>query len=153
MKGICACVHFEGTELVVSDLVFASELKKAESAGRFVKNGWRVVPNTTRFFRAGKPIQIYFEVYNFKLMPNNPNDSFVLGYSLIDTADVVVKSYPAKRLNQARESVVKTETLETEGLSVAHTICRSNYLTAARANTFATNAQSFSFRMKTKIHN
>ena len=29
--------RFEGTELVVSDLIFASELKKAESAGRFVK--------------------------------------------------------------------------------------------------------------------
>ena len=50
-------------------------------------------------------------------MPNNPNDSFVLGYSLIDTADVVVKSYPAKRLIKPGESVVKTETLETEGLS------------------------------------
>ena len=37
--------RFEGTELVVSDVVFASELKKAESAGRLSKNGWRVVPN------------------------------------------------------------------------------------------------------------
>ncbi|MDE2700770.1 MAG: GWxTD domain-containing protein [Gemmatimonadota bacterium] len=109
--------RFEGTELVVSDVVFASELKKAESAGRFVKNGWHVVPNTTRFFRVGKPIQIYFEVYNFKVMPNNPNDSFVLGYSLLDTADVVVKSHPAKRLIKPGESVVKTDVLETEGLS------------------------------------
>ena len=118
ISGICEgnmrVRRFEGTELVVSDVVFASELKKAESAGRFVKNGWRVVPNTTRFFRVGKPIQIYFEVYNFKVMPDKPNDSFVLGYSLLDTADVVVKSYPAKRLIKPGESVVKTEVLETD---------------------------------------
>ena len=107
---------FEGPALVVSDIVFASELAKAEASGRFVRNGWRVVPNTTRFFRVGKPIQIYFEIYNFKVMADNPKDSFVLGYSLIDTAGMVVKSYPAKRLLKPGESVVKTDALETEDL-------------------------------------
>ena len=107
---------FEGPALVVSDIVFASDLAKAEASGRFVRNGWRVVPNTTRFFRVGKPIQIYFEIYNFKVMADNPQDSFVLGYSLIDTAGMVVKSYPAKRLLKPGESVVKTDALETEDL-------------------------------------
>ena len=107
---------FEGPALVVSDIVFASELAKAEESGRFVRNGWRVVPNTTRFFRVGKPIQIYFEIYNFKVMADNPQDSFVLGYSLRDTAGMAVKSYPAKRLLKPGESVVKTDVLETEDL-------------------------------------
>ena len=107
---------FEGPALVVSDIVFASELTKAEESGRFVRNGWRVVPNTTRFFRVGKPIQIYFEIYNFKVMADNPQDSFVLGYSLRDTAGMAVKSYPAKRLLKPGESVVKTDVLETEDL-------------------------------------
>ena len=107
---------FEGTELVVSDVVFASELEKVKADGRFVRNGWRVVPNTTRFFRVGKPIQIYFEIYNFKIIADNPKDSFVLGYSLIDTTGMIVKSYPAKRLLKPGESVVKTDALETEGL-------------------------------------
>ena len=107
---------FEGPALVVSDIVFASELEKAEESGRFVRNGWRVVPNTTRFFRVGKPIQIYFEIYNFKVMADNPQDSFVLGYSLRDTAGMAVKSYPAKRLLKPGESVVKTDVLETEDL-------------------------------------
>ncbi len=108
---------FEGGELVVSDVVFASELEKVNAGGRFVKNGWRVVPNTTRFFRVGKLIHIYFEIYNFKIAVDNPKDSFVLGYSLIDTAGTVVKSYPAKRLLKPGESVVKTDALETAGLS------------------------------------
>ena len=107
---------FEGPALVVSDIVFASELAKAEASGRFVRNGWLVVPNTRRFFRVGKPIQIYFEIYNFKVMADNPKDSFVLGYSLIDTAGMAVKSYPAKRLLKPGESVVKTDVLETEDL-------------------------------------
>ena len=107
---------FEGPALVVSDIVFASELEKAEADGRFVRNGYRVVPNTTRFFRVGKPIEIYFEIYNFKLVADNPKDSFVLGYSLIDTAGMAVKSYPAKRLLKPGESVVKTDALDTEDL-------------------------------------
>ena len=120
LQGTCAgkiqVRNFERPELVVSDVIFASELVKAEGEGRFVRNGWQVVPNTTRFFKVDKRIQIYFEVYNFKTMPENANDSFVLGYSLVDTAGVVVKSYPAKRLLKPGESVVKTEVLETEGL-------------------------------------
>ena len=107
---------FEGPALVVSDIVFASELEKAEADGRFVRNGYRVVPNTTRFFRVGKPIEIYFEIYNFKIVADNPKDSFVLGYSLMDAEGMAVKSYPAKRLLKPGESVVKTDALETEDL-------------------------------------
>ena len=103
-------------DLKVSDVLFSSEVEKTTETGRFVKNGLRVVPNTTRFFRAGQPLNFYYEIYNLKPQTDNPNDSFVLGYSLVDTGDVVVKTYPAKRLQKPGESVVKTESLSTESV-------------------------------------
>lgn len=108
---------FDVGQLVVSDLMFASDFEKTEETGRFVKNGWRVVPNTTRFFRVGQPLKFYYEIYNLTLNATNPNDSFVLGYSLIDTGGVVIKKYPAKRLRKPGESVVKLDSLETTDLS------------------------------------
>jgi len=108
---------FDTGALTVSDLLFSSTLESTTETGRFVKNGWEVVPNTTRFFRVGQAINLYYEIYNFKPQLDNPNDSFVLGYSLVDTGDVVVKKYPAKRLRKPGESVVKTESLATDGLS------------------------------------
>ncbi|MGA1198821.1 MAG: hypothetical protein ACO36I_20205, partial [Candidatus Latescibacterota bacterium] len=107
---------FDTGALVVSDLLFSSTLETATETGRFVKNGWEVIPNTTRFFRVGQAINLYYEVYNFKTQPDNSNDSFVLGYSLVDTGGVVVKKYPAKRLRKPGESVVKTESLDTDAL-------------------------------------
>lgn len=107
---------FEGPDLIASDLIFASELSPAQEPGRFVKHNLQVVPNTTRFIREGDSLNVYFEAYNFKEQADRPNDSFVLGYSLIDTGDVVVKTYPARRLVKPGESMVKTETLPTDGV-------------------------------------
>lgn len=115
--GFFEVAQFDGAELKVSDLLFANDISLAAEEGRFTKNGWHVIPNTTRFFRVGKPINVYYEIYNFKPKSGNPDDSFVLGYSLIDTGDVVVKRYPAKRLRKPGESVVKADSLATEGLN------------------------------------
>ncbi len=109
--------NFAQTELAVSDVMFASELIPTTETGRFVKNNWQITPNTTRFVRTGDSLRVYFEIYHLKIQPDKPNDSFVLGYSLIDTGDVAVKTYPAKRLLKPGESVAKTEMLDTQGLS------------------------------------
>jgi len=115
-EGLFEVREFNSDALSVSDLLFSSEQEPTSETGRFVKNGLLVVPNTTRFIRVGQPMHLYYEIYNFKPAVDNPEDSFVLGYSLIDTGEVVVKTYPAKRLHKPGESVVKTESLATEGL-------------------------------------
>lgn len=107
---------FEGPALAVSDLVFAAEISPAKESGRFVKHSLQVIPNTTRFIREGDSLNVYFEAYNFKTQTDRQGDSFVLGYSLIDTGNVAVKTYPAKRLVKPGESMVKTETLSTAGV-------------------------------------
>ena len=115
-EGTLVVPNFDLPDLSISHILFASDLEQTDVQGRFVRNGWRVVPNTTRGYLAGKPIRIYFEIYNLNVQADNPNDSFILGYSLTDSSGLAIRSYQAKRILKPGESVVKTETLETEGI-------------------------------------
>ncbi len=115
-EGLLQVPNFEGEALVASDILFASKLEKAEEEGRFFKYGWNVVPNTTRSYFAGKPMQFYFEIYNLAAHSDRSNSSFVLGYSLTDSSGIPRRTFPSKRLIKPGKSIVKTDTLDTEGL-------------------------------------
>jgi len=107
---------FEQTELATSGILFASEFREAMKAGRFVKQGWDVIPNVTRNFIAGSDLRTYFEIYNLSSAAEGGDNSFILGYTLTDSAGAEVKPYPAKRLAKPGKSAVITEVLETGGL-------------------------------------
>ena len=107
---------FDGSGLVFSDLQFASTVERSSLKHRFVKQGWNVVPNTSRFFASGKSLGVYFELYNLSNRTGD-RESFILGYSLIDEAGNKVMSFPARRYIKPGESVVKAELLNTEGLA------------------------------------
>ena len=79
--------------LVFSDLQLSSHVARSGEAHRFVKQGWKVVPNITRNYVIGEPLQIFFEVYNL----SSSGERFIMGYRLIDAEGVVVRTYPAKR--------------------------------------------------------
>ena len=71
--------------LVFSDLQLSSHVARSGEVHRFVKQGWKVVPNITRNYVIGEPLQIYFEVYNL----SSSGESFIMGYRLIDAEEVV----------------------------------------------------------------
>ena len=102
--------------LVFSDLQFASDLVRTTEAGPFVRQGWKVTPNTTRHHLAGEPLKVYFELYNFGVDDAQAEDSFILGYSLRDAAGNPVRMFPAKRFLKPGESIVKAEFLQTDDL-------------------------------------
>lgn len=103
---------YERAGLVFSDLQLASHVARSGEVHRFVKQGWKVVPNITRNYAIGEPLQIYFEVYNL----SSSGESFIMGYRLIDAEGMVVRTYPAKRFLKPGESCVRAEVLDTEGL-------------------------------------
>ncbi len=103
--------------LVFSDVQLASEVARSAKSGRFAKQGWKVVPNTTRHYLLGGPVAIYFELYNFTVGSEAGQESFILGYSLVDSSGQKAREYAAKRILKPGESCVKTESLDTEGLS------------------------------------
>ena len=85
---------FDRPGLVFSDVVLAKEIDRTEAADPFVKQGWKVVPNVNRTYVSGKRLPIYFELYNFSLYPERAEDSFILGYTLLDAAGKAVKKFP-----------------------------------------------------------
>ena len=109
--------NLEGEALATSRLLFASEFRQAMKAGRFVKQGLDVMPNVTRNYIAGFDLRAYFEIYNLANAAEGADNSFILGYTLTDSAGTVVKTYPAKRLAKPGNSAVITEVLETSSLS------------------------------------
>ncbi len=54
---------FSSPELLMSSIVLAKVVEPAER-GRFVRNGWNVIPNPLRRFYLNEPVWLYFEVYN-----------------------------------------------------------------------------------------
>lgn len=108
--------NYEREGLVFSDLQFASDLVRTPEMGPFIRQGWKVTPNTTRHHLAGESLKVYFELYNLGVGGAATEDSFILGYSLRDSLDVVVRTFPAKRFLKPGESVVKAEFLQTEDL-------------------------------------
>ena len=103
--------------LIFSDVQFATEVARSNKSDRFTKQGWKVVPNTTRHYLLGRPVAIYFELYNFTVGSGAAKESFILGYSLVDSSGQKVREYSAMRILKPGESCVKTESLDTEGLS------------------------------------
>lgn len=107
---------FEREGLVFSDIQLAKEMVRTGNSDQYEKQGWKVVPNVNRTYVAGNALPIYFELYNFSLYPDQSDDSFILGYTLLDSRGQAVKQFPAKLVLKPGESVVKTEFLDTEGL-------------------------------------
>ncbi len=105
---------FEQDALVFSDVLCAGTIAASDGGGRFGRYQWDVVPNTTRRYSTGKLIPLYFELYN--LTASDPERGYVVGYSLIDTAGVAVKTYPAQRYRIPGASAVQTAELSTEGV-------------------------------------
>lgn len=116
-EGAFRARDYEHPGLVFSDLQFASELVRTSEEGPFVRQGWKVIPNMTRHHLAGEPLKVYFELYNFLVDEAEAEDSFILGYSLRDSDDQPVRTFPAKRFLKPGESIVKAEFLQTEGLA------------------------------------
>ncbi|MFT5368732.1 MAG: GWxTD domain-containing protein [Candidatus Latescibacterota bacterium] len=114
---VCTVRDFEQKGLVFSDLQLASAVMRSGKVGRFVKQGWQVVPNVTRNYLSGKPVSVYFELYNLVAEKTDAEESFILGYHLADASGEIVRRYPAKRFLKPGESCVKAEVLETENLS------------------------------------
>ncbi len=115
-EGVLKVPDFEGESLVASDILFATKLEQTDSEGRFAKYGWNVVPNTTRRYFVGNPLRFYFEIYNLAIHSDRPGNAFVLGYSLRDSSGTPLRTYPTKRVIKSGKSIVKIDTLDTEGL-------------------------------------
>ena len=116
-KGDLRVRDFEERTLKSSDLLFASGLSRTGAEGRFSRYGWLVTPNVTRTYPAGGDIEVYFEIYHLSDPVEGADNTFLLGYSLLDTAGTVVAKFADQRLMKPGTSAVKTEIFNTGDLA------------------------------------
>ena len=108
-EGILEVRNFERQALKSSDLLFASGLSRAEKESRFSRYGWLVTPNVTRTYPAGGDIEVYFEIYNLSPPVEGADNTFILGYSVLDTAGATLMTFDHQRLLKPGTSAVKTD--------------------------------------------
>jgi GWxTD domain-containing protein len=89
----------------ISAIQFSHQIQKAESANRFVKNGYQITPNPTVVYNTNQPILFYYlEVYHLDSFDDDAE--FSLLSSIIGQKGEVVKNLPAKKYNDVDESIV-----------------------------------------------
>ena len=56
--------NYQKEELLLSDLQLAFHISEAQGENKFTKGGLQVIPLPTRKFRKGRPVFVYYEIYN-----------------------------------------------------------------------------------------
>jgi GWxTD domain-containing protein len=117
--GIAGPLHvddFETSGLISSGVRFASSFAPSETEGRFVRNGWEVVPRITRIYKTEEPVRFYHELYN--LSPGSDPGAFDVRYQLLDEDNVPVAEAVDRRFKKGGESAVLMDSIATTGLPV-----------------------------------
>ena len=115
-EGVLQVRDFERQALKSSDLLFASGLSRTDTDGRFSRYGWLVTPNVTRAYPVGGDIEVYFEIYHLSPPVEEADNTFILGYSMLDTAGAALMTFDHQRLLKPGTSAVKTEIFNTGDL-------------------------------------
>jgi len=109
-------VSFKDSELTISDIEFASLIKKADQKTVFTKYNRDVVPNASMTYGVSTPVLYsYAEIYNMK----HPSsiDSFRVQYSILDLNNKMVKSPQEITRRKAGKSSIDIGGLNVVGLS------------------------------------
>lgn len=111
---------YSDSSLSLSNIELATRLQKSEGRGKFIKNGFLVVPNPERLYGVSLPMLYYYaEIYN--LVPSEQD--FSVDRCILNSAREEVKRLPEKRRHKVGASVV-----DVDGISVASLESGTYYL-------------------------
>ncbi|MDZ7725264.1 MAG: GWxTD domain-containing protein [candidate division KSB1 bacterium] len=86
--------------LAMSDVQMASHIEQSRDKGPFVKNGFRVLPNTSRIYGLSLPIlYTYAEIYNLSSPKEAKYNTYSVEYNIYDT-DANRAKPPVRRVFQ-----------------------------------------------------
>lgn len=98
---------FDKSDLMISQIQFATQALKGGNSGEmFVKNGYTVYPNPTRFYGSNLPrLSFYSEVYNLKHTPDDATtNTYTAEFIVTDENGSIIKEYPSRQINKAGET-------------------------------------------------
>ncbi|MEW6686017.1 MAG: GWxTD domain-containing protein [Candidatus Edwardsbacteria bacterium] len=110
--------YLQADTLFLSDIELASQVQEDTTAGKFVKNGLRILPNPPHLF--GKRFGIlycYLEIYNLKLGEGTSPGTYEVKYSIVNDSNEVARSLPATTKSKPGKNVVEVGGINILGLS------------------------------------
>jgi len=114
----------------MSDVILYSDISGAGDDPKYMKNELKIVPNPLRLFQKDKFIQIYFEIYNLMINPEQKT-KFLVEYKISTESDYVfpdLKSFFSTKgrfLNEKKEEEDITASYEYEGTVLTEIITLS----------------------------
>lgn len=99
---------FENSQLNLSQIELSTQvLKGGNNDDMFVKNGYTIFPNPSRFYGSNLPrLTLYAELYNLEYEAGSANNTYGAEFILTDEAGNVVKEFPSKTFNKAGQTAI-----------------------------------------------
>ena len=99
---------FESEQLNLSQIELSTQvLKGGNSDDMFVKNGYTIFPNPSRFYGSNLPrLTVYAEIYNLEFEAGGTNNTYGADFILTDEAGSVIKEFPSKTFNKAGQTAI-----------------------------------------------
>lgn len=94
---------FGNSQLNLSQIELSTQvLKGGNNDDMFVKNGYTIFPNPSRFYGSNLPrLTLYAELYNLEYEAGSTSNTYGADFILTDEAGSVVKEFPSKTFNKA----------------------------------------------------
>lgn len=100
--------YFENSQLGLSQIELSTQvLKGGNNDDMFVKNGYTIFPNPSRFYGSNLPrLTLYAELYNLEYETGSANNTYGVDFILTDEAGSVIKEFPSKTFNKAGQTAI-----------------------------------------------
>lgn len=134
----------------ISDIQFSHLIQKAESANRFVKNGFQITPNSTVVYSTNQPILYYYlELYNLGKLENN--FEYSLSAYITNQTMELIKTLPTKQFIDANESQVVVNSVYVGALFTGIYSLNIELINPALGDTVRQNKQFYVYRPTDQI--
>lgn len=99
---------FGNSQLNLSQIELSTQvLKGGNNDDMFVKNGYTIFPNPSRFYGSNLPrLTLYAELYNLEYEAGSTSNTYGADFILTDEAGSVVKEFPSKTFNKAGQTAI-----------------------------------------------
>jgi GWxTD domain-containing protein len=99
---------FENSQLNLSQIELSTQvLKGGNNDDMFVKNGYTIFPNPSRFYGSNLPrLTLYAELYNLEYEAGSADNTYGVDFILTDEAGSVIKEFPSKTFNKAGQTAI-----------------------------------------------
>ncbi len=99
-------------KLAISDVQFATSIRRENSDNPYVKNGYKVMPNPSGIYGIGMPIlYTYAEIYNLAEASDENGETYSVSYTIYDGDGEEVKSFPTREHHKPGQSAVEVNNL------------------------------------------